>query len=194
MDISTLIFGGGGISGGIAGAVCFLLILWGMKSLINSALPDKILVVTGRKRVQDGKTFGFSVERGRTYNIPYFQSVSHLDLRVVPINVRVDSVNSANGITVGAHEKGKVVDANQGLDGDGPFSPTRSGNVPMGDLIELCYSGKYTKQEVRKMITTDGGLFAYMGVHEGYVIDDMAREGDEKAIFFLRAIARVCFF
>lgn len=102
MDISTLISEWGGISGGIAGAVCFLLILWGMKSLINSALPDKILVVTGRKRVQDGKTFGFSVERGRTYNIPYFQSVSHLDLRVVPINVRVDSVNSANGITVGA--------------------------------------------------------------------------------------------
>ena len=94
-----------------------------------------------------------------------------------------------NGITVGAHEKGRVIDANQGLDGDGPFSPSRSGNVPMGDLIELCFSGKYTKSEVLKMITTDGGLFAYMGVHEGYAIDEMAREGDEKAIFFLRAMA-----
>jgi len=94
-----------------------------------------------------------------------------------------------NGITVGAHEKGRVIDANQGLDGDGPFSPSRSGNVPMGDLIKLCFSGKYTKKEVCKMITTDGGLYAYMGTHEGYLIDDMAREGDKKAIFYLRAMA-----
>ncbi len=94
-----------------------------------------------------------------------------------------------NGITVGAHEKGLVIDANQGLDGDGPFSPSRSGSVPMGDLIKLCFSGKYTKKEICKMITTDGGLFAYLGTHEGYVADDMAREGNEKAIFFLRAMA-----
>ncbi len=94
-----------------------------------------------------------------------------------------------NGITVGAHEKGRVIDANQGLDGDGPFSPSRSGNVPIGDLIKLCFSGKYTKKEVCKMITTDGGLYAYIGTHEGYVADNMAREGDEKAIFFLRAMA-----
>jgi len=94
-----------------------------------------------------------------------------------------------NGITVGAHEKGRVIDANQGLDGDGPFSPSRTGTVPMGDLIKLCFSGKYTKKEICKMITSDGGLYAYMGTHEGYMVDDMAREGNEKAIFFLRAMA-----
>ena len=94
-----------------------------------------------------------------------------------------------NGITIGAHQKGKVIDANQGLDGDGPFSPSRSGNVPMGDLVKLCFSGKYTKHEVCKMLTTNGGLYAYLGSHEGYAVDNMAISGDEKAIFFLRAMA-----
>ncbi len=94
-----------------------------------------------------------------------------------------------NGITVGAHEKGRVIDSNQGLDGDGPFSPTRAGNVPMGDLIRLCFSGEYTQEEIYKMITTEGGLFGYLGTPDGYVVDNMARNGDEKAAFMLRAIA-----
>lgn len=94
-----------------------------------------------------------------------------------------------NGITIGAHQKGKVIDANQGLDGDGPFSPSRSGNVPVGDLIKLCFSGKYSKSEICKMITTNGGLYAYTGSHEGYTVDNKARSGDEEAIFFLRAMA-----
>jgi len=94
-----------------------------------------------------------------------------------------------NGITVGAHNRGRVIDANQGLDGDGPFSPSRSGNVPVGDLIKLCFSGKYTKKDVCRMITTDGGLYAYTGSHEGYTVDNMARNGDEKAVFYLRAMA-----
>lgn len=94
-----------------------------------------------------------------------------------------------NGITVGAHKNGRVIDCNQGIDGDGPFSPTRAGNVPMGDLVKLCFSGKYTKKEVCKMITTNGGLFAYLGTHDGYLADSMARNGDEKAEFYLRAMA-----
>lgn len=94
-----------------------------------------------------------------------------------------------NGITVGAHQKGRVVDSNQGLDGDGPFSPTRAGNVPMGDLVKLCFSGKYTRKEVCQMLTVDGGLYGYLGTHDGYVVDNMARNGDEKAKFYLRAMA-----
>ena len=94
-----------------------------------------------------------------------------------------------NGITVGAHRKGRVIDANQGLDGDGPFSPSRTGSVPIGDLINLCYSGKYTHDQLYSMITIDGGLFAYLGVHDGYSADHMASNGDEKAAFYLKAMA-----
>ena len=92
----------GGIIGGLLGVVGFFVLLAILKAIIKAELPDKILVVTGRKKVKDGKTFGFSVERGRTTKIPYLQSVSTLDLGVLPINVRVEGVNSANGITVGA--------------------------------------------------------------------------------------------
>jgi len=94
-----------------------------------------------------------------------------------------------NGITVGAHSRGRVIDANQGLNGDGPFSPTRAGQVPVGDLVNLCFSGKYTKEKISDMITIEGGLFSYLGVHDGYSADLMAQEGNEKAIFYLRAMA-----
>lgn len=94
-----------------------------------------------------------------------------------------------NGITVGAHHQGRVVDANQGLDGDGPFSPSRTGSVPIGDLIDLCYSGKYTHEQLHSMITVDGGLFAYLGVHDGYSADHMASGGNQMAAFYLKAMA-----
>ncbi len=93
------------------------------------------------------------------------------------------------GITVGAHRKGRVVDVNQGLDGDGPFSPERSGTLPVGDLARLCFSGKYTLDEVKKMITGKGGLVGYLGTNDVYRINLMAEEGDKKAAFLLDALA-----
>lgn len=91
-----------GLRFGLAGVACFFLFLWGLKAFIRVTLPNKIFVVTGRKRVRNGRKFGFSVERGRTTAVPFFQQVGFLDLGVLPINVRVEGVNSANGITVGA--------------------------------------------------------------------------------------------
>ena len=101
-ELEQLFETGGGLLGGLVGAGAFFLLIIILKSLIKVTYPDQILVVTGRKRVRNGKKFGFSVERGRTIKIPYIQSVNNLDLGVVPINVRVEGVNSANGITVGA--------------------------------------------------------------------------------------------
>jgi len=101
-DFSFLLGAGSGILYGILGALTFFLLIIILKMTIKLASPDRILVVTGRKTKREGKTFGFSVNRGRTLVIPYFQSVGSLDLGVFPINVRVEGVNSANGITVGA--------------------------------------------------------------------------------------------
>ncbi len=56
------------------------------------------------------------------------------------------------GITIGAHQKGKVIDVNNGLDGEGPFSPERSGALPVWDIISLCFSGHYTESEIRKKL------------------------------------------
>ncbi len=92
----------GGITGGILGIVVFILIIVFLKSLLKVTYPDKLLVVTGRKKRHGTKKFGFSVERGSTMIVPYFQSVNSLDLRILPINVKVEGVNSANGITLGS--------------------------------------------------------------------------------------------
>ena len=62
------------------------------------------------------------------------------------------------GVSVGAHKNGKVVDVNNALDGDGPFSPERAGSVPVGDLIKMCFSGKYTQAEIYSKIVGKGGL------------------------------------
>jgi len=92
----------GGMVGGIVGVAAFFALLGILKATIKVAPPDRLLVVTGRRAVRGGKSFGFTVERGRTLSIPYFQSIGSLDLGVFPVNVRVEGVNSANGITVGA--------------------------------------------------------------------------------------------
>ncbi len=67
------------------------------------------------------------------------------------------------GVSVGAHVGGRVVDTQNALDGEGPFSPERSGSLPCGDLVALCFSGKYTHEEIRHMLTGGGGLVAYTG-------------------------------
>ncbi|MEA3504563.1 MAG: butyrate kinase [Bacteroidota bacterium] len=85
------------------------------------------------------------------------------------------------GISVGAHQKGKVIDVNQALDGDGPFSPERSGTLPMGAVIKAAFSGKYSYDEMKKMITGKGGMVAYVGSNDAYEVELKAIAGDKKA-------------
>lgn len=85
------------------------------------------------------------------------------------------------GISVGAHCKGRVIDVNQALDGEGPFSPERSGTLPVGALVKLCFSGKYSEEEIKKMITGKGGYVAYLGTNDAYEVEKLAKAGDEKA-------------
>lgn len=91
----------GFIYGGL-GVAAFIALVGLLKATIRVASPDRILVVTGRKTKHHGRDFGFAVDRGRTIVVPYFQAVGTLDLGVFPISVRVEGVNSANGITMGA--------------------------------------------------------------------------------------------
>lgn len=98
-------------------------------------------------------------------------------------------VHLGGGITVGAHKKGRVIDVNQGLDGDGPFSPERSGTLPMGDFACLCFSKKYTKYQVLKMIKGEGGLVAYLGTNNAYEVEQRMIKGDKKAQLIYEAMA-----
>lgn len=85
------------------------------------------------------------------------------------------------GISIGAHEKGRVIDVNNALDGDGPFSPERAGSVPTGDLVKLCYSGRYREDEVLKMLTGKGGLTAHLNSNSGLEIEEMIKKGNDMA-------------
>jgi butyrate kinase len=98
-------------------------------------------------------------------------------------------VHLGGGITVGAHEKGRVVDVNQGLDGDGPFSPERSGTLPVGDLVRLCFSGEYSEKEILKMITGKGGLVAYLDTNSASEVERRAAGGDAYAKLIYDAMA-----
>ena len=95
------------------------------------------------------------------------------------INVIV--AHMGGGISVGAHQKGRIVDVNNGLNGDGPMSPERSGGLPVGQLVELCFSGKFSKQEILKKIKGKGGLTAYLGTCDAIDIEKRIEQGDEYA-------------
>lgn len=93
------------------------------------------------------------------------------------------------GISVGAHHNGRVVDVNNALDGEGPFSPERTGGLPIGDLAKLCFSGKYSHADIKKMIKGKGGLVAYLGTNDGRDVVKMIENGDENAKLIFEAMA-----
>ena len=84
------------------------------------------------------------------------------------------------GVSVGAHDQGKVVDVNNTLDGDGPFSPERAGSVPTGDLVKMCFSGKYTEDEVYKKLVGKGGVVSYLNTNDLKSVIDRKNEGDKE--------------
>ncbi|NLM36069.1 MAG: butyrate kinase [Clostridiales bacterium] len=103
--------------------------------------------------------------------------------------VNVIVAHLGGGVSVGAHRKGRIVDVNNALDGEGPFSPERSGGVPVGDLVKLCYSGKYTYEEMKKKITGKGGFVAYLGTNNALEVENAALAGDPKAKLLYEAMA-----
>ncbi|NLU25154.1 MAG: butyrate kinase [Clostridiales bacterium] len=84
------------------------------------------------------------------------------------------------GISVGAHCHGEVIDTYNALDGEGPFTPERTGSLPCNQLVDLCFGGKYTEGEIRKMITGRGGLVAYTGSTDMRDLIDAMNKGDKK--------------
>ena len=92
------------------------------------------------------------------------------------------------GISIAAHDHGRAIDANNALDGEGPFSPERTGTLPVGDLIRLCFSGKFTENELLKRIAGKSGMIALMGTNDMREIERRVNEGDEKAKLYTDAM------
>jgi len=104
------------------------------------------------------------------------------------LNVNLIVAHMGGGISIGIHSNGRVIDANNALDGDGPFSPERSGSLPVGDLVDLCFSGKHTKQELKAAITGKGGMVAYFGSNNMMEIEEKAKT-DPNAQLIINAMA-----
>ncbi|MGL4345002.1 MAG: butyrate kinase [Cellulosilyticaceae bacterium] len=102
-------------------------------------------------------------------------------------------VHIGGGVSIGAHEKGKVVDVNNVIDGDGPMCPNRAGALPTGALIELCFSGKYTQKELLQHISSTAGLWAYLGTSDVRDVQDMIEQGNKEAELLYNAMAyQIC--
>lgn len=98
-------------------------------------------------------------------------------------------VHMGGGISIGAHKDGRVVDVNNALDGDGTFSPERSGGVPAGQLARLCFSGEQTLDEIKLKLKGKGGLVAYLGTNDAYEVEMRVKDGDKEAGLIYHAMA-----
>ena len=92
------------------------------------------------------------------------------------------------GISIAAHEHGRAIDANNALDGEGPFSPERAGSLPAADLIRLCFSGKYNEKQLLKRIAGKAGLNAHLGTNNMREILERIKQGDEHAKLIVEAM------
>ena len=91
------------------------------------------------------------------------------------------------GVTISLHRGGRVIDTSHGLGGDGPITPERAGCCPPYPLIDMCFSGEYTKQEIKRKLIGKGGAVAYFGTNDMRVIVSKAKEGDPEYVVFMKA-------
>jgi len=161
---------------------------------IQAYIADPVVVdelqdlarVSGHPKFE--KTSIFHALNTKAVGRKYAQSINqkYEDLNLIIVHM-------GGGITIGAHNMGLVIDVNQGLDGEGPFSPERSGSLPSGDLVRLCFSGQYSEQDVLKMIVGKGGVSAFLGTNDMREVEHRIEQGDQEAKRILDAmIYQIC--
>jgi len=104
-------------------------------------------------------------------------------------NARFIVAHLGGGITVGAHRYGRVIDVNDALAGEGPFTPERTGAIPVIPVINMCFSGEYTQAEMIEKVTRKGGMKAYLGTSDEAEVQKMINNGDEFAALVLDSMA-----
>ncbi len=109
-----------------------------------------------------------------------------MDKRYEDVNLVV--VHLGTGVSVTPHKKGKMIDVNNAK-AEGPFSPDRCGGLPADQLVKLCFSGKYTYDELKEMLSSKGGFYSYFGTKDAREVEAMAAEGNQQANVVLEALA-----
>jgi butyrate kinase len=142
---------------------------------------DQIARVSGIPEIERKSLF-------HALNIRYTARKVATDLGENFEDTNMIGVHMGGGISVAAIKKGRVVDVNNALLGMGPFSPQRAGALPIGDLLDMAYSGEWTKKELQGRLTKTGGLTAYLGTDSGIEVNERIEQGDEKAKLILEAM------
>jgi butyrate kinase len=102
------------------------------------------------------------------------------------------TIHMGGGITLAAHEKGVMIDGNNGIEGEGPYSTNRSGGLLAQSVVDLCFSGKYTKKEISEMINGRGGLVAYLGESDVLTVKEMAKTNPDAALCLEGMLYQTC--
>lgn len=104
-------------------------------------------------------------------------------------NCRLIVAHMGGGITVGAHENGKIIDVNDGFNGEGPFTPERCGGMQVDTIINMCFSGEYTKTDMLAFVNKRGGISAHLNTNDMREVERLYLAGDEKAVLIFSAMA-----
>jgi butyrate kinase len=91
------------------------------------------------------------------------------------------------GISVVAQQHGQMIDVNN-ADNEGPFSPERCGGLPAKQLVQLCFSGKYTEKELLNKLTKQGGIYSYLGTKNMMEVEERAKGYDREAALLIKAM------
>jgi butyrate kinase len=129
--------------------------------------------------------------------VPIFHALNQKAIarkHAAAINCAYEDINLiiahiGGGISIGAHYRGQIIDVNNALYGDGPLSPERSGSLPSKQVVDICFSGKYSKNEVEKMFVGEGGFMAYFGTNNYLEVKAKAENGDKQRKLIIDAMA-----
>ncbi|WP_018923886.1 butyrate kinase [Salsuginibacillus kocurii] len=157
---------------------------------IPSFIVDPVVVdemtdlakVTGWKNVQRKSVFHALNQKAAARFVAY-------ELGVPYENVNMVVAHLGGGITIGAHQRGRVIDVNDGLNGEGPFSPERSGSLPAKAVLDSVFAGDHTKEELVDSIIKKGGFVDHFGTHEAKLIEEKAMKGDKEAELVWHALS-----
>lgn len=137
--------------------------------------------ISGHKEIERISIFHALNQKATAHRYASEHNKKYEDLNLIVVHL-------GGGISVGLHLKGEVVDVNNALGGEGPFTPERAGTLPAFQLIDLCYSGKYTKEELKKQLVGKGGLMSYINTSDGIEVERRIASGDDEARFYLEAM------
>lgn len=144
---------------------------------------DDIARVTGHPEFERKSIFHALNHKYISRKFAKSNNKCYYDMRLIVVHI------GSGGTSIGAHKGGKAIDVNQAFNGAGPYSLMRTGTLPTGRLVDICFSGKYTKDEIMNMITKEGGIYAHLGTSNIHEIFERIESGDQKARFYMEAMA-----